>query len=548
MSANTASSEPRLAWGNVVLCGLLATVVATLLVWHAHEGEWHAPSMSRWVEAGAVLLAWSGLTAAIVRQRRRAQDFASDHALAPAVSSGEPMLVVYASQTGTAEQWAKQTASSLRAAGVSVRITELGQLDATTLADAGRALFVVSTTGEGDAPDSAARFVTQYMREPQPLAALRYGLLALGDRDYEDFCGFGRALQHWLEHSGAAPLFDAVEVDNGDPAALRHWQHHLGLLSGAAEMPDWQAPDYQRWQLVKRTLLNPGSLGGPCFHLALRPLDGELSWQAGDLVEIGPRHAPVEVERWLSSHGFDGEAIVERAGVRASLREWLSSSHLPEEGAWQGLDLTTWVGQLQPLPHREYSIASVPADGALHLLVRTMQRADGSPGIGSGWLTQHAALGGEIALRIRSNPGFHAPQDDRPMILIGNGTGLAGLRALLKQRIDAGRTRNWLLFGERESAHDFYHRDEILRWQQQGALARLDLAWSREGATRFYVQDRLRENAQALREWMNQGAAIYVCGSLAGMAPGVDAVLREVLGEAAVERLRDEGRYRRDVY
>jgi sulfite reductase (NADPH) flavoprotein alpha-component len=119
---------------------------------------------------------------------------------------------------------------------------------------------------------------------------------------------------------------------------------------------------------------------------------------------------------------------------------------------------------------------------------------------------------------------------------------------LLKTRVEAGRHRNWLLFGEREYARDFYHRDEILRWQQQGSIERLDLAWSREGISRVYVQDRLRESSDLLRQWVEQGAAIYVCGSLAGMAPGVDTVLREALGEAMVEQLREAGRYRRDVY
>jgi sulfite reductase (NADPH) flavoprotein alpha-component len=64
----------------------------------------------------------------------------------------------------------------------------------------------------------------------------------------------------------------------------------------------------------------------------------------------------------------------------------------------------------------------------------------------------------------------------------------------------------------------------------------------------MYVQDRLRESAELLCQWVEQGAAIYVCGSLAGMAPGVDAVLRETLGETMVEQLREAGRYRRDVY
>jgi sulfite reductase (NADPH) flavoprotein alpha-component len=190
----------------------------------------------------------------------------------------------------------------------------------------------------------------------------------------------------------------------------------------------------------------------------------------------------------------------------------------------------------------------LPSDGSLQLLVRRMQREDGTPGIGSGWLTEHAETGSEIALRIRPNAGFHAPSDGRPLILIGNGTGLAGLRALIKARIATGHARNWLLFGERQAAHDFYHQDEITQWQRDGYLARVDLAWSRDEAGRVYVQDRLREAAAELCSWVDGGAAIYVCGSLAGMAPGVDVVLRDVLGDVSVERLRDEGRYRRDVY
>lgn len=544
MNSSSAISE-RPAWGNVVLGAVLALLAVGLMGLHRHEWEWHDPGTSRWLSAVAVLLAWAGFTVWLTMHRRRAVLRQAERIAPASATENNAILIAYASQTGTAEQWAMQTAQSLQQAGTSVRLAELGQLDTSALMQEERVLFVVSTTGEGDAPDGAVRFVTQCMRTPQTLSTLQYGLLALGDSDYEDFCGFGRALQHWLQQSGAKPLFDPVEVDNGDASALRHWQHHLALLSGAAELPDWQAPDYQRWQLVKRVLLNPGSQGGPCFHLALRPHAGQATWQAGDLVEIGPRHAAAEVEQWLSAHGIDGDTVVEHQGRQAPLREWLAASHWPESTDAQPAQL---VASLQALPHREYSIASVPADGSVHLLIRRMQREDGSTGIGSGWLTRHAQVGGDIDLRIRANPGFRAPVDDRPLVLIGNGTGLAGLRALLKTRIEAGRRRNWLLFGEREAAHDFYHRNEILRWQQQGAIERLDLAWSREGIARVYVQDRLRESAGLLRQWVEQGAAIYVCGSLAGMAPGVDAVLRETLGDAQVEQLREDGRYRRDVY
>src|SRR6185312_15656329 len=117
------------------------------------------------------------------------------------------------------------------------------------------------------------------------------------------------------------------------------------------------------------------------------------------------------------------------------------------------------------LPHREYSIASLPADGALHLVVRQMRGTDGVLGLGSGWLTEHAAAGDAIDLRVRTNAGFHPPADDRPVLLIGNGTGIAGLRALLKARLASAHHRNWLVFGERHAAADRLHVDELERWR-----------------------------------------------------------------------------------
>jgi sulfite reductase (NADPH) flavoprotein alpha-component len=177
-----------------------------------------------------------------------------------------------------------------------------------------------------------------------------------------------------------------------------------------------------------------------------------------------------------------------------------------------------------------------------------MRRPGGELGLGSGWLTQDAAIGSKILLRIRSNPNFHLPSSDAPLILIGNGTGIAGLRALLKARIAAGRTRNWLMFGERNAAHDRFYESDLRAWQSAGFLPRLDLVYSRDQAERRYVQHRLAERAAELRQWVEEGAHIYVCGSLEGMAPGVHSALRDALGADALEFLTTDGRYRRDVY
>src|SRR5690606_28830304 len=134
---------------------------------------------------------------------------------------------------------------------------------------------------------------------------------------------------------------------------------------------------------------------------------------------------------------LDPATQVRAGNGQASLRDLLARSHLPEAHELQGLDAQAVATRLEPLPHREYSIASVPAEGGLRLVLRRMLRPDGSPGIGSGWLCDHARPGGMIDLRIRANPGFHGPDAGTPLVLVGNGTGIAGLRAHLAERIAA---------------------------------------------------------------------------------------------------------------
>ncbi|MFC4819334.1 sulfite reductase subunit alpha [Dokdonella ginsengisoli] len=532
--------------GAVVPLAVVGVIALGLLRLHGGWPAWSDPGPLRLGAAAFALLAYAGFCLAlwrvrVVRERRLAATPNDDCASA--------LLLAYASQTGYAEQLARRTAQSLRAGGVAVHLTSLATLDAAALAQARLALFVVSTTGEGDPPDGAAAFVRDVLDRPAALAGLRYGLLALGDREYHNFCAFGRRLDAWLRGSGAQPLFDAVEVDDGDDGALRHWQREIGVVAGRTDLPDWQEPRYEPWRLVDRRLLNPGSAGGGCFHLVLHPpRKTQAGWRAGDVAEIGPCHAPDEVAAWLREAGLDGAATVDTTHGREALRDALARSRLPDRAEVAGRDAQALAAQLVPLPHREYSIASLPADGAIHLLVRQFRRADGRLGLGAGWLTEHARVGGTIALRIRANANFHAPADARGLILIGNGTGIAGLRALLKERIAAGARRNWLLFGERSAACDFHYRAEIEAWREGGWIERLDTAFSRDQAERIYVQHRLAAAAATLREWVEGGAAIYVCGSLEGMAPDVHAVLVEALGEDTVERLRVEGRYRRDVY
>ncbi|PZW96364.1 sulfite reductase (NADPH) flavoprotein alpha-component [Pseudomonas sp. 478] len=468
--------------------------------------------------------------------------------LAQQGSEAPAWLIGFASQSGFAEQLAWQTAGQLQAAGLPVKVQPLADVSEQDLRDSSNALFVVSTFGDGEAPDSARGFERKVLGRTLSLESLNYAVLGLGDRQYQHFCGFARRLHTWLGKHGGKTLFAPVEVDSGDPYALRHWQQQLGLLTGQAPVDTWQAPSYDNWNLTRRELLNPDSSGSGVYLLGLTA-PTTSSWLAGDLVEVLPRNCPWAIEHFLDGLGIDGRATVALDGLSQPLEQALASRQLPENRAHLvGLHAQALVDALVPLAMREYSIASIAADGILELIVRQELHPDGSLGVGSGWLTEHAPVGGTISLRVRRNSGFHLPTEPVPMILLGNGTGLAGLRSLLKARIADGQQRHWLLFGERNREHDYLCRDELEEWLISGDLERLDLAFSRDQAEKIYVQDRLRESAGELKKWLAEGAVIYICGSLQGMASGVDHVLNEILGIAEVDRLIEQGRYRRDVY
>lgn len=506
------------------------------------------PGAARWLAAGVAACLYIFACMWMFARRRKAAPMALvATAREPIDAAGKDILVAYASQSGSTAQLAEKTADSLRAGGMHVELCSLQELDLQRLQRTRRALFLVSTTGEGDAPDMAAGFVDSVMHSPAALDHLGYAVLALGDSEYVNYCRFGHAIEHWLQRSGARRLFDMIEVDDGDDGAVRHWQYRLGQLSGCSDLPDWQEPRYSRWRLGERRLVNPGSLGDPCFQLALQPLDAaDLAWQAGDIVEVGPENAAASVAAWLARHRLDGEAIVKLRRKSLTLRELASRSSLAIDVA--GKDAQEVADALVPLPHRDYSIASIPADGKLELLLRQWRRADGSLGLGTGWLTEYAPLGAEIRARVRANAAFHAPHADVPIILIGNGTGIASLRALLRQRVAQGRFRNWLIFGERNADRDFHYGDEIAGWRDSGCIERLDLAFSRDQPERIHVQHRLQAAAADLRRWLAAGAIIHVCGSSQGMAPDVDAALRHILGDDGVQALTASARYRRDVY
>jgi sulfite reductase (NADPH) flavoprotein alpha-component len=222
------------------------------------------------------------------------------------------------------------------------------------------------------------------------------------------------------------------------------------------------------------------------------------------------------------------------------------------------------ISALSPLQPRLYSISSSPkfATDAVHLTVAAVRyelRGRRRSGVASTFLAERARPGAGVKIFVQEAHGFRMPTDPvAPMIMIGPGTGIAPFRAFLQERRAVGATgRNWLFFGDQRRASDFLYEDELTAFHRDGLLHRLDLAFSRDQPERIYVQQRMREQAKELWRWLEDGAHLYVCGSVA-MGKDVDAALAAIIArqtgksigaaKAYLADLTRADRYRRDVY
>ncbi|MEL7450045.1 MAG: assimilatory sulfite reductase (NADPH) flavoprotein subunit [Pseudomonadota bacterium] len=249
-----------------------------------------------------------------------------------------------------------------------------------------------------------------------------------------------------------------------------------------------------------------------------------------------------------------------------ALRDFLSVNQVSDILAAHPGDVgeQTFVDSLRKLTPRLYSIASSEAENPdeVHLTVRRVNyTAHGREhwGSASEYLARRST-DDTVPVYVEPNDRFRLPTDgDTPVIMIGAGTGIAPYRAFLQQRqYNGDGGRNWLFFGDRSFQEDFLYQVEWLRYRRTGLLDRLDVAFSRDQAEKVYVQHRIAEQRDALYQWLDDGAHVYVCGDMTHMAPDVHAALRDVIAtgrgindeaaEAVLNDMKAAGRYQRDVY
>lgn len=408
----------------------------------------------------------------------------------------------------------------------------------------------------------------------------------------------------WITEVAGLLRAEAAHLDPADAAAV---------VSPKAPAPSktrrskWNKHTPFPSRLVENRLLSSPGSAKEIRHFEFDLTGSEIEYAAGDALNVMPCNSPVLVDALLGALGADADTEVGGTPLAQRLAaEWEISTpskdllktlaeRVPDSdlaailarGERETLDSWLWGRDvldllhecdgarlepqelpelMRPLQPRAYSISSSPltSPDRIHLTVAAVRfGADAGrehQGVCSAFLADRGAEQENVGIYLQPNAAFRVPADpDRPMIMVGPGTGIAPFRAFLHERSASGAAgRNWLLFGDQHRATDFIYADELAEFTESGVLHRLDLAFSRDQAEKIYVQTRMLEAGAELYSWLEDGGYFYVCGDATRMAKDVDRALREVIAgqrgrgpedaDEYVATLKREKRYVRDVY
>ncbi|KAA3651016.1 MAG: nitric oxide synthase [Proteobacteria bacterium] len=476
------------------------------LVHELHEGTWGGVWSAAISFAGTLALAALTATGAWGWWRRRRQQSVGS------ADAGAATLVAFGSQTGTAARLAEATARALRQAGERVACASLEALQPATLAGYEQNLLIVSTTGEGELPDPARRFMQQL--PSADLAGSRFSMLALGDRRYANFCGGGECLRSALLARGARELAPFERADGEPGGVWRQWLARIAALLGrslhAVEAPAADQP--VALTLVERRRLDAPTQEGltETWQLDFAPENPAIAFRPGDLLLIAP--TPGAAPRCYSI-GSSSRVGDSRIRLTVSLHRWRDGA-----GQWQ-------------------------------------------IGAASGYLCHALAEGARLTARLRAHPQFNPPEDvTRPLILVAAGAGIAPFPGFLAERAatpQAGPA--WLFFGNRRRAGDFFYREALAGWQHDGVLTRLDTAFSRDADDGGHIDRPLIAHGAELYRWLAQDhAVLYMCGRSATLGRSVEAALLDIIrthgratpaeAEAMLQAWKRNGSLRVDVF
>jgi sulfite reductase (NADPH) flavoprotein alpha-component len=505
-------------------------------------------------------------------------------------------------------------AKAARKSGLKPVLIDMADLDLSALASAKRLVVIAATWGDGEPPARAARAYNGLMGERAPrLDGVEFGVLALGDTAYAEFCAVGRKIDERLAALGAKRVVARVDCDldfaapssawiDGALTALTPPDANRGQGNGQVIEVDFGKPAVApgtgivEAEISEHVNLNSSRSSKETIHLALSFDGAAPAYEPGDSLDLYAENDPAYVDDLLGLAGLAGddklraelieardlttlslktvESYAAQTGhqyVKALLadgtaKEWIAGRQLIDLIATFPIALNPdqLRAMTRPLSPRAYSIASSRREVGeeAHLLisaVRYESRGRARKGVASNYAAERLKRGGRVRVKLKPNRHFGLPAADKDIIMVGPGTGVAPFRAFVQERraTQAGG-RSWLFFGDRQFTHDFLYQ---LEWQEalhDGALTRMDVAFSRDTPEKIYVQHKLWEKRRDLIEWLDGGAYFYFCGDAKNMAKDVRAtlvrayadvrVLAPETAEQAVAGLERDRRYLQDTY
>jgi sulfite reductase (NADPH) flavoprotein alpha-component len=515
-----------------------------------------------------------------------------------------PLTILFATESGNAEALAARARKAAAKLGFAVKVADMADTTPAQMAEIPNLLLIASTWGEGDPPQRAVDFYEALMADDAPrFDKTRFAVLALGDRAYAQYCEIGRRIDERLASLGGTRIVDRIECDLDFEAPAGAWIDatlerigpdaavedtsviHVDFARPMAEtvVEGWTRARPFEAEITEHVRLSGSRSLSDTRHIEISLEGSGLAYEPGDALGVVPRNDPALVDAVLKATGLHGDAalhlalrdsydittltakqIDDYAALTGTSRPAVDGGQLIDllEAAPHQFSPDQLTGMLRPLPPRYYSIASSrkAVGEEAHLLVAGVRyESNGKQrlGVASIDVNERRKTGDRLNVFLRPNAHFRLPADpSRPVIMIGPGTGVAPFRGFLQEREAVGaRGKNWLMFGHRNYLHDFLYQLEWQDWIKDGLLTRLDVAFSRDQPDKRYVQHALWDARQELHAWIQDGAAIYVCGDASAMAKDVHDTLIRVLadqsgqdGKAALDALRRAGRYLRDVY
>jgi len=514
------------------------------------------------------------------------------------------ITILYGTETGNSKKLATEFAAKAKQNKIMAKVVGMDQYKLADLTKEEYLLAVVSTHGEGEPPIAARKFYDHIHNNGFKLEKLKYSVLALGDTSYPLFCKTGEDVDEQFNKLGGqriAPI-QKCDIDYEEDATI--WFNgvlkNLTLTKVATApsvvtvAPATKKTGKQTYTgtVVKNINLNDRGSNKTTWHIELEA-EG-LQYQCGDSIGILPENDSQMVTDIIQVTNADGNKSVEFKKEKVTVYELLKrkinivylterlvqqyatiTGHTIPAGRKDLLDLLKQypvknVAQfeeilvgLNGMSPRLYTIASAPAahNGEVHIVVaKDIYENNGKKrfGLCSDYLGQ-LKEGKKQQFFVQPNKRFKLPAEDKDVIMVGPGTGIAAFRSFLAERDATGAAgRNWLFFGEQHFVSDFLYQTEIQNWYETGVLSKINLAFSRDQKEKIYVQHKMLEQGEELYNWLKGGASFFVCGKKDPMSSDVEKTLLSIIekygnktpegAKEYLEELEESGRYEKDVY